>query len=140
LRTDDNEPKHPVPQTNRNSRLFADVCHIIEDVRRRVTITVNTEICLLYWHVGSRIKTDVLHEKRAGYGKLVIKKLAENLTGKYGRGWSFQTLQHCVRAAYTFSEDEIAYAVRTQLTWTHLRSLMSIDDKLKRAFYSKRHK
>jgi len=44
-------------------------------------------------------------------------------------------LQHCVRAAYTFAEDEIMYAVRTQLTWTHIRSLMSIDDKLKREFY-----
>lgn len=41
-----------------------------------------------------------------------------------------------VRAAYTFSEDEIGYAVRTQLSWTHLRSLMSIDDPLKRAFYT----
>src|SRR5690606_19317445 len=41
----------------------------------------------------------------------------------------------CVRAAYTFTEDEIVYAVRTQLTWTHLRSLMSIDDEIKRKFY-----
>ena len=63
------------------------------------------------------------------------KNLAIALTEKYGKGWSFHKLQHCVRSAYTFSEDEIAYAVRTQLTWTHLRSLMSIDDGLKRSFY-----
>jgi len=44
-------------------------------------------------------------------------------------------LQHCVRSAYTFSEEEIVYAVRTQLTWTHLRSLMAIEDELKRKFY-----
>ncbi len=37
--------------------------------------------------------------------------------------------------AYTFSEDEIGYAVRTQLTWTHLRCLISIDDPLERQFY-----
>lgn len=54
---------------------------------------------------------------------------------KYEAGWGFQTLQHCVRAAYTFSEEEIVYAVRTQLTWTHLRSLMSLEDELKRSFY-----
>jgi hypothetical protein len=57
------------------------------------------------------------------------------LTERYGKGWSIFKLQHCVRAAYTFTEDEIVYAVRTQLTWTHLRTLMSIDDTLKRSFY-----
>ena len=42
---------------------------------------------------------------------------------------------HCIRSAYTFNENEIVYAVRIQLTWTHLRSLMFIDDELKRKFY-----
>ena len=37
--------------------------------------------------------------------------------------------------SYTFSEDQIVYAVRTQLTWTHIRSLMFIDDQLKRELY-----
>ena len=67
--------------------------------------------------------------------KQVVKNLAGKLSERYGSGWSFYKLQHCVRAAYTFSEAEIIYAVSTQLTWTHLRSLMSIDDSLKRSFY-----
>jgi len=41
----------------------------------------------------------------------------------------------CIRAAYIFSEDQIGYALRTQLTWTHLLSLMSIEDELKRSCY-----
>jgi predicted nuclease of restriction endonuclease-like (RecB) superfamily len=57
------------------------------------------------------------------------------LNEKYGKGWSLYKLQHCVRSAYIFSEEHILYAVRTQLTWTHLRSLMSLDDELKRTFY-----
>lgn len=44
-------------------------------------------------------------------------------------------MKHCVRSAYTFTEEEIGYALRTQLTWTHLRLLMAIDDDLKRSFY-----
>lgn len=43
-----------------------------------------------------------------------------------------KSLQHCVRAAYTFTRDEIVYATRTQLTWSHLRSLMSVKDPLGR--------
>ena len=34
---------------------------------------------------------------------------------KYGRGWRDRKLLHCIRAAYTFAEDESGYAVRTQL-------------------------
>lgn len=72
---------------------------------------------------------------RAEYGKQIVKKLSDKLTEQFGKGWSISKLQHCVRAAYTFTEDDILYAVRTQLTWTHLRSLMSIEDPLKRQFY-----
>jgi len=90
---------------------------------------------MMHWQIGKRIKEDVLYSQRAEYGKQVVKNLAEQLTQQFGKGWSDRKLLHCIRAAYTFSEDEIVYAVRTQLTWTHLRSLMFIDDTLKRQFY-----
>jgi hypothetical protein len=94
--------------------------------------TINAEACMLHWQIGKRIKEDVLFNKRAEYGKQIIKNLAVALAEKYGKGWGYEKLKHCVRSAYTFSEDEIRYAVSTQLTWTHLRSLMSINDELKR--------
>ncbi len=101
--------------------LYSDVCQIIDNTRHRLATTVNTEICLLHWTIGKRIKEDILDNKRAEYGKEVIKNLSVKLTERYGKGWSFK--------------DEITYAVRTQLTWTHLRSLMGIEDELKRKFY-----
>jgi predicted nuclease of restriction endonuclease-like (RecB) superfamily len=118
-----------------NDKLFADVCNMIEKSRYRLATTINAEICLSYWHIGARIKTEVLKDKRAEYGNQVIKNLADKLTKKFGSGWSDRKLLQCIRAAYTFSKEEIAYAMRIQLTWTHLRSLMFIDDKLKREFY-----
>lgn len=89
----------------------------------------------MHWNVGLRIKTEILKNQRAAYGKEVMKNLSLLLTEKYGKGWGYEKLKHCVRSAYLFTEEEIGYAVRTQLTWTHLRSLMSIDDELKRQFY-----
>lgn len=115
--------------------LYSDVCHIIEGSRQRLATNINAEICMMHWQIGKRIKEDVLYSQRAEYGKQVVKNLAEQLTQQFGKGWSDRKLLHCIRAAYTFSEDEIVYAVRTQLTWTHLRSLMFIDDTLKRQFY-----
>jgi len=115
--------------------LYNDVCQLIDDTRGRLATTVNAETCLLHWNVGKRIKEDVLYNQRAEYGKEIVKNLADRLTQRYGKGWSDRKLLHCIRAAYTFTEDEIVYAVRIQLSWTHLRSLMFIDDDLKRKFY-----
>lgn len=120
---------------NQTPILYKDVCEIIDGTRMRLAITANSEICMMNWHIGKRIKEDVLYNKRAEYGKEIVKKLAALLTEKYGNGWSDRKLAHCIRSAYTFSEDQIVYAVRIQLTWTHLRSLMFIEDELKRTFY-----
>lgn len=53
----------------------------------------------------------------------------------YGTGWGIGKLKNCARAAYLFSEEQIRYAVRIQLTWTHIRSLMGVKDELARSFY-----
>lgn len=118
-----------------STALFNDVCLIIDEARRHVATYVNVEAVMLKWHVGKRIKEDVLFNQRAEYGKEIMKTLSEKLTEKYGAGWGLKSLQHCLRAAYTFSEDEIAYALRIQLSWTHLRSLMFMEDTLERQFY-----
>ena len=115
--------------------LFSDVCSMIENARKHVAVYVNSEICLMKWHIGKRIKEDVLYNQRAEYGKQIVKNLAQKLTDKYGNGWSDRSLLHCIRAAYTFSEEEIVYAVRRQFTWTHLRSLMFVENPLARQFY-----
>ena len=116
-------------------QLYTDVCRIIDDTRNRVAVYVNSEVCLTNWRVGKRIKEDVLFNKRAEYGKQIVKNLSARLTERYGKGWSLQTLQHCIRAAYTFTEEEIVYAVRMQFSWTQLRSVMFISDPLARQFY-----
>lgn len=121
------------PRTN--AALFRDVCHIIDGVRGHVATYLNAEICMTNWNVGMRIREDVLHDQRAEYGKQVLKELSGKLTIRYGKGWGYEKLKHCVRAAYVFSEEQIGYAVRTQLSWTHIRILMGVADDLARSFY-----
>lgn len=116
-------------------QLFSDVCNIIDGARGRVATYANTEVCLTNWYVGKRIKEDVLFCRRAEYGKQVVKNLSVRLIHRYGSGWGYEKLKHCVRSAYLFSEEEIRYAARTQLTWTHLRELMGVKDALARQFY-----
>ena len=65
----------------------------------------------------------------------IVKELSQRLSERYGKGWSEKTLRHCLRAAETFTEEEIVYAVRRQFSWTHLRSIMFLEDPLARKFY-----
>lgn len=128
------EIKYIEPQ--QESVLFEDVCQIINGARSRMATYANTEVCMTNWYVGKRIKEDVLFNMRAEYGKQVVINLSAKLSEKYGSGWGEKKLRHCIRSAETFSKEEIVYATRIQLTWTHLRSLMFIKDPLERQFYA----
>ncbi len=118
-----------------NGSLFDLISTLIKESRHRVAVTVNSEIALLYWHIGKTIRKEILKEKRAEYGKQIVKELAAKLTESFGKGWGEKHLNHCLRSAETFSEEEILYAVRRELSWTHLRTLMYIDNNIQREFY-----
>jgi predicted nuclease of restriction endonuclease-like (RecB) superfamily len=96
---------------------------------------VNAELTLLYWQIGRRISEGVLGGARADYGQRVLEGLARQLTVAYGRGWSEKQLRHCMRAAEVFPDEEILSALRRELSWTHLKTVMYIDDPLKRDYY-----
>jgi predicted nuclease of restriction endonuclease-like (RecB) superfamily len=115
--------------------LVDDVRRLIDSARSRVAVTVNAELTLLYWQIGRRISEGVLGGARADYGQRVLEGLARQLTAAYGRGWSEKQLRHCMRAAEVFPDEEILSALRRELSWTHLKTLMYIDDPLKRDYY-----
>jgi len=115
--------------------ILKDIRQLIDSARKRVATTVNAELTLLYWQVGRRIQTEVLQGKRAEYGKQIIATLAQQLTADYGKGWSEKQLRHCLRVAETFTDDLILSTVRRELSWSHIKTLMYVDDSLKREFY-----
>lgn len=86
---DDDRPTAVTPV---DDTLFGDVAGLIDDARQRVAAAVNSELVMLYWSVGKRVREDVLGGERGAYGQHVIGRLAERLTARYGRGWSRQNL------------------------------------------------
>ncbi len=115
--------------------LFSDLRELVASAKRHIATTVNAEVVMLYWSIGRRIKTDVLKNKRAAYGEELVKKSSVYLTNEFGSGWGLKTVQHCLRSAETFTREQIVYALRRQLSWTHLRSIMYLEDAVKRQFY-----
>ena len=116
--------------------LFKDISTLIKQSRKRVALTVNQEITLLYWRIGRTISATLLKNKRAEYGESIIATLSRQLTTSFGRGWGVRHLWHCVRTADIFPENQIVNALSTELSWTHLRELAAIEDDLKRIFYT----
>ena len=121
--------------TPSDAALIIEVTQLIHAAKQRAVVAVNAELTLLYWQVGRRIAEEVLKGERAEYGQQIIVSLARDLTTTFGRGWQKKQLHHCLRFAECYSETEIVSAVRRQLSWTHFKSLIYIDNPLKREFY-----
>ncbi len=90
---------------------------------------------MLYWQIGRRIHIEVLAGERAEYGEHIVATLAQKLETEHGRGFSAKNLRHMLRFAEVFATQEIVYALSRQLSWTHFRRLIYIEDPLKREFY-----
>lgn len=61
--------------------------------------------------------------------------MAQQLTDEYGKGWGSRQLRDCLRIAEVFPDEKILHTLCAQLSWSHLRLLLGIDDPLKRDFY-----
>ncbi len=115
--------------------LLTDIRQLIGQSRVQLATAVNSALTLLYWHIGWRIRSEVLKGERAEYGEQIVASLSQQLVTDYGRGFSNKNLRHMLRFAEVFPGEEIVYALSRQLSWTHLRSLIYINDPLKREFY-----
>ena len=117
-------------------QLLSDIRGLIEAGRNRVAQAVNTELVLLHWHIGDRIKREVLGEERAEYGEQVVKALSSVLTAEYGRGFSAKSLLHMIRFSEAFPDSEIVSTLSRQLAWSHFLEIIYLKDPLQREFYA----
>ena len=75
------------------SKVLPEIRSLIETSRRHVATTANLVLVNLYWNIGRVITQDIQNnEKRAGYGKQLLERLAEILTREYGKGFSVSNL------------------------------------------------
>jgi hypothetical protein len=73
-----------------SKRLLDDISCLVENSRRSVAQSVNSELVMLYWQIGKRICEDLPTENRAEYGAKVVELVSESLTAEYGKGFSPQ--------------------------------------------------
>lgn len=61
---------------------------------------------ILFWHVGSRILSKTLQNKRADYGKQIVVTLSRELVEKYGNNFEEKNLRRMIQFAEQYSELE----------------------------------
>src|SRR5690554_1159543 len=118
---------------NNLNALVEPIAQIIEQARGQVRQAVNSAMVHSYWHIGQMI---VEHEQqgasRAEYGTQQLKTLSMQLTERLGKGFDVTNLRN-MRAFYqAFSNRD---ALRPELSWTHYRSLLRIDNPSAREWY-----
>jgi len=123
-------------RVEKSKDIFNRISGLIEEARKKVAITINQEMVILYWNIGKTIKDEIIKSDRAEYGEKTVNSLSSLLVIKYGRSFSTRNLWFMVQF---YENYPILHALRRELeglSWTHIRSLLPIKDNLKRQFYA----
>jgi len=126
------ETDNKLPSTD----LIGDIRRLIETARHNVAVTVNAGLTLLYWQIGSRIRQDILKEKRAEYGKEIVVTASRQLVSEFGEGFTDKNLRRMIQFAEAFPDMEIVVTLSRQLSWSHFVGILPIKDDLQRDFYA----
>jgi predicted nuclease of restriction endonuclease-like (RecB) superfamily len=118
---------------NLSQNLIHEIKSLIAKAKEGAIRSVDHHRTVMYWHIGERIFNEEQQGKdRADYGNFLIKYLSEQLQPEFGSGFSYRQLELMRQFYRTFP---IANSLRSQLSWTHYRLLLRIDNEDKREYY-----
>jgi predicted nuclease of restriction endonuclease-like (RecB) superfamily len=78
----------------------------------------------------------VLGLERAGYGERILATGSEGLVGEFGRGFEATNLSRMVKFAEAFPDEGVVATLSQQLSWSHFRELLPLDQPFQREFYA----
>ncbi len=135
------KPKRPIkPKAIRPVKpgfdgLLRDLREFIAESRRQVLRAVDVVQVRTCWGVGRHIvEFEQGGAARAEYGAKLLPRLAEKLTADFGKGFDERNLFYMKRFYLAFP---ILNAVRSELSWTHYRTLLRVEDEQAREWYVK---
>jgi hypothetical protein len=116
--------------------LVDDIRQILRAARQQAYVAVNFAMVEAYWQIGKPIVEEEQQGKdRAGYGKHLITELSHQLSAEFGKGFTEANLWNFRQFYLMFREDKKLYALRRELTWTHYRMIMRVENPSAREYY-----
>ena len=120
-----------------DQQFLTDIRALLHTGRDIAYRSVNSVMIKTYWQIGKRIVEQEQHGKaRADYGEYLLVNLSRYLTDCFGKGFSVATIRNIRQFYLIFSNfDQFTTQCVVNLSWTHLRLIMRIDDEKERLYY-----
>ena len=114
-------------------QFYEQIKRILSVARNKVYQTANFAMVKAYWNIGKSIVEQQGGEEKAEYGSRLIAELSRQMTADFGKGFTVANLKNMRQFYLTFPK---SYALRSELSWTHYRLLMRVENKNAREFYT----
>ena len=113
-------------------KFYDGIKKILSDARQKVYATANFAMVEAYWEIGKSIVEKQGGNATSEYGEGLIKKLSEQMTKDFGKGFTIANLKNMRQFYLAFPN---RYTLCSQLSWSHYRLIMRVDDEKARNFY-----
>jgi len=124
-------------QKNDYQDLLAELVSLVEKTKLQVVSYANSSMTTLFWHIGNRILTRTLQNKRADYGKQIVVTLSRELAARFGNTYEEKNLRRMIQFAEQYPDIEKVVTLSRQLSWSHFLILIPIKNESARDFYGK---
>lgn len=112
-----------------NPAFLNEIREMLRQARQRAYAAVNFVMVETYWRIGKRIVEEEQQGKeRADYGAFLIRELSKSLSEEFGKGLSISNLKNFRQFYIVFSENQKSYTLSSELTWSHYRLIMRLDN------------
>lgn len=120
----------------KNEELFGDYYNKINELilrtKQSVIKNINTEMVELYFEIGAIINELIENYHLEASQNDIIKSFSLKLTKEFGQGFSVPSLKKMKKFYQVFQGGSTVW---NQLSWSHNRLIMNIEDEVKRNFY-----
>lgn len=115
--------------------IYQEIHDLLHKARQNIISNVNSTMTKTYFLIGKRIVEEEQDgNKRAEYGKKLMKTLSEKLTKEFGKGFSETNLKQ-MKTFYINYEKSQTLSAQFKLSWSHYLILMRIENINARNFY-----
>ena len=115
-----------------NENFYNEIKNILNIARNKVYKTANFVMVEAYWNIGKSIIEEQGGNEKAEYGAGLIKELSKQMTQDFGKGFTVTNLKY-MRQFYLMFPN--SHALRDELSWTHYRLLIKVENDNARDFY-----
>lgn len=111
---------------------YNQIKEILSSARAKVYSAANFAIVEAYWEIGKSIVEKQGGNATAEYGTKLIEELSKQMTADFGKDFTTTNLKYMRQFYLAFPN---RHALRDQLSWTHYRMIMKVED-VKRANFT----